>query len=174
MEEIWKNIPGYEGFYEVSNIGRIKSLERYIITKRYGKEVKSFKQEKILKNKIDSKGYLCVLLYKDGCIWKRVHRLVCIAFIDNPKNKEQVNHIDGNRQNNKLENLEWCTKSENALHSYSVLGNRTHNRNIPDDIINKIKQDLIDYKKGDCKRIGDKYGLPMYTISKIKTKTIYI
>lgn len=112
MEEIWKDIQGYEGLYQVSNLGRVKSLAR-LDTR--GQRV----SEKILKLGKHRAGYFRVNLYKNGKMKQYlVHRLVALAFIPNPENKEQVNHIDGNKQNNVIENLEWCTHSENIQHAY--------------------------------------------------------
>ena len=106
--EIWKDIEGYEGLYQVSNKGRIKSLNR--IDSR-GRKV----NEKILSSKPNNKGYLRVHLYKNG---KRkpfsVHRLVAIAFIPNPNNLLEVNHKDENKENNTVDNLEWCDRKYNA------------------------------------------------------------
>ena len=106
--EIWKDIEGYEGLYQVSNKGRIKSLNR--IDSR-GHKV----NEKILSSKPNNKGYLRVHLYKNG---KRkpfsVHRLVAIAFIPNPNNLLEVNHKDENKENNTVDNLEWCDRKYNA------------------------------------------------------------
>ena len=107
MEEIWKDIEGYEGLYQVSNLGRVKSL---------------YKKEKILKLGAVSSGYFFVHLYKMRKLKViRVHRLVALTFVPNTENKLEVNHKDGNKQNNRADNLEWATKSENVKHSYSVL-----------------------------------------------------
>lgn len=121
MEEIWKDIDGYEGLYQVSNLGRVKSLER---KDKYGRIFK----EKVKELQIDKDGYFRTSLWKgkNGSL-KQVHRLVAIAFIPNLENKPIVNHIDGNKQNNNVENLEWCTNSENDLHAYK-LGLRTVNK----------------------------------------------
>ena len=111
-EEIWKDIKGYEGLYQVSNMGRVKSLEHVTIRKNGSKlPVK----ERILKPEILHNGYLRVKLYDSSDKMKRflVHRLVCEAFHENPENKPYVNHIDEDRANNTTSNLEWCTATEN-------------------------------------------------------------
>jgi len=117
-EEIWKPIKGYEGKYEISNKGRVKSLKR--ATKVGIKNVDSIqRKEKILTPLKLTKGYLGVMLYdntgKPKC--QKIHRLVALHFIPQ---KNQVNHIDGNKENNSVENLEWCNQTENMQHSYDI------------------------------------------------------
>lgn len=113
--EIWKDIKGYEGLYQVSNLGRIKSLERKSKTKG---NVEYIKKEKVLKERF-SHGYVSVILYKNGTKKNfRVHRLVAKAFLVNPKNLPQINHINFNRSDNRIENLEWVTAKENIQHNF--------------------------------------------------------
>lgn len=108
--EIWKDIAGYEGLYQVSEYGNVKSLYYQ------GK-----KREKILKPTEDDKGYLFVNLWKNRKSKSmKIHRLVAQVFISNFENKPQVNHIDGCKTNNCISNLEWCTKSENEKHAYKT------------------------------------------------------
>ncbi|UUW40520.1 homing endonuclease [Enterococcus phage vB_Efm_LG62] len=113
MKELWKDIKGYEGLYQVSNLGRVKRLKgKYIST------------ERILKPTKHTTGYLRVKLCKNNVRFnKKIHRLVAEAFIPNPENKPQVNHIDEDKTNNIISNLEWMTAKENINHG-------THNERV--------------------------------------------
>ena len=118
--EVWKDITGYESRYEVSDLGRVRSLDRY---SKHNTSKTGFILQKgqMLKPYMSKKGYLKVDL-GDGFGKRKsvyVHRLVAIAFIDNPMNYNQVNHIDGVKTNNRLDNLEWCNNSMNQLHAYA-------------------------------------------------------
>jgi hypothetical protein len=109
MEEIWKTIENYEGLYQVSNLGRVKSLPR------------NTTRGKILANRIDKKGYHYVSLSKNGKEKPySIHRLVALSFIENPEGKITVNHKNGIKADNNLLNLEWATRSENQIHAYAT------------------------------------------------------
>lgn len=122
MNEIWKSVTGYEGLYEVSNLGRVKSL----VYKRLG-------HERILKSGNNMYGYKMVVLRKNNKSKTiTVHILVAQAFIPNPDNLPEVNHIDENKSNNSVDNLEWCTRKYNLEY-----GNR----------IKKLEKPIIQYSK---------------------------
>ena len=104
-EEVWKDIEGYEDRYQISNFGNVRSICGVSI---------------IRKTSIDNKGYVAVTIKKQGQSHRyRIHRLVAKAFIPNPDNKPQVNHINGIKTDNRVGNLEWCTDSENKKHAYA-------------------------------------------------------
>ena len=109
-EEVWRDVKGYEGLYQVSNMGRVKSLGR---KDRFGRVIK----ERILEPAVTHNGYLRVGLHVDGKRkMLRVHRLVCEAFHENPDNKSEVNHVNENKTDNRACNLEWSTRTENCNH----------------------------------------------------------
>ena len=119
MEEIWKDIPGYEGRYQASVFGYIRSKNR--IVKKGKKRVDTSIKGVIIAPYIPEDGYLRVSLYKNGHKRnEKVHSLVARTFIPNPENKKTVNHIDENKLNNTVENLEWMTNSENVNYGTRV------------------------------------------------------
>ena len=112
-KEVWKDIPGFEGEYQVSAFGRIRSLDTIKYYLKNGKQEKQFHKGKILKPYQQAGGYLTVTLYKDGLeeFWF-VHRLLAITFLENPKGWKSVSFKDGNKSNVKLENIMWGRKSK--------------------------------------------------------------
>ncbi|MBA8773108.1 endonuclease [Staphylococcus schleiferi subsp. coagulans] len=119
MEEVWKDVPGYEGYYQVSNTGKVRSVDRVI---EY-KDGRVFKYPtKILKSKADTRGYLQVgFSVKGKNTNHRIHRLVAETFLEKPNIELiSVNHIDGVKTNNNLDNLEWVSYSENTRKGYKI------------------------------------------------------
>ncbi len=115
MNEVWKDIKGFEGKYAVSNFGNVKRLERY---KRCGVSGKTLLQERPMKPYKNHNNYYRVCLWNHGKHNMRfVHRLVAEAFLPKVDGKTQVNHIDGNKENNNVTNLEWVTSKENHVHA---------------------------------------------------------
>ena len=139
MEEIWKDIEGYEGLYQVSNLGDVRSLKY-----AGGNKVKPLKQDN------DGNGYKQVILYKDGkrknC---KVHRLVAMAFISNPNNYKEVNHKDENPSNNNVNNLEWCTNEYNV--NYGTRTKRASESLKGKHRSEETKKKISESKKGKCK-----------------------
>lgn len=114
--EIWKDVKGYEGFYQVSNTGRVKSLDRTIYFS--DGRIRKYAGQILNRNSKTSSGYKqCILKVNGISKYAYIHRLVAETFIENPKNKREVNHINGNKDDNRVENLEWVTASENDYHA---------------------------------------------------------
>lgn len=124
---LWATVKGYDGLYKVSENGDIMSTN-------FNHSGKS----KVIGGFVNSSGYRIVALYRNGNRkYFRVHRIVAEAFLPNPYNKPQVNHIDGDKSNNMVDNLEWVNNSENQIHSLHVLGNCHHKTTIPIKVIDK-------------------------------------
>lgn len=118
---MWKPIPSYEGRYSANEKGEIRSEDMPFDFIAGNKRIKYTKKGKILKQTENSHGYLCVSIHKDGK--QRVvqsHILIAKTFLPNPENKPQINHKDGNKKNNAIENLEWVTARENLLHAFKT------------------------------------------------------
>lgn len=161
-KEIWKDLPGYKGYYQVSSLGRVRSLPRNGTKKEV--HVLSLNKKKT--------GYVNILLSKDNkrktC---RVHRLVACAFIPNPENKPQINHKNGCRSDNRVENLEWVSSQENIKHKFDVLNYKMSKRNPKSVRCIETGQEFECIK--DAERFyGKSYGAIQHAVNG-KTKTAY-
>lgn len=133
MEEIWKEITGFEGLYSVSNLGNIKSHSRKANISN-GKF--RIMKERILKPQITFNGYHAIVLNNgDKHKMFKIHTLVATHFIDNKFNLKEINHIDGNKLNNHINNIEWCSRSQNVKHSYDS-GLRVFNQKMRNALLN--------------------------------------
>lgn len=168
--EEWRDIKGYEGYYQVSNMGRVKSLERKIKRSRCG--------DATIKSKIlklwDTKDYYP---YAHLCVCNKrklikIHRVIAETFIPNPENKPCINHINGKKNDNRVENLEWCTYSENNFHAFrmglnnNAKGEMSVNSKLKDDDIIEIKR-LYFIEKKSLLEVSLKYGVCKGTIDEI-------
>jgi len=173
-EEIWKDVVGYEGYYKISSFGNLMSCDRKVQSKNNSY---ALKKGKIKKCAITNCYKLAMLSKYNSEKGFSVHRLVAIAFIPNPKNKPEVNHKDGNKLNNHFLNLEWCTRSENAIHSYANnlqvgrAGSLHHFAKINEsDIIEIIRFHKSGISKND---IGIKFNLSIGSIRRIVNRTTW-
>lgn len=170
MQEIWKDIVGYEGLYQISSFGRVKSIGR---DKSVGAERGFYNIGDIYLKYSERRGYNGVSLCKNGKVKPfSVHRLVAKHFLENKDNKTTVNHINGNKKDNRLENLEWATPSEQQQHAFSIgLRNNSIGEN---SNFSKLKEeDIIEirrlYKTGFYRmgEIAKKFNIAKNTVNSI-------
>ena len=125
LNEIWKDVKNYEGLYQVSNLGRVRSLDvRTYQKNKFGKFQYVLHKGKILKIQKQRNGYFTIDLHMNGKFERKtIHRLVAETFISNPNNYQYINHKDSNTSNNRVDNLEWCTQKYNIKYAYDF-GNK--------------------------------------------------
>lgn len=167
-KEKWRPVGGYVGYYEVSNIGRVRSVDRLITYKdgRVGKFI-----GKVLKSGANKKGYPIVYLSKNSKKFTvTIHRLVAMAFIKKIDGKNQVNHIDGIKDNNNVTNLEWCNNSENQLHAFRnglktpERGSDRYNSVINELTAKKVKKLLL---RMSANKVSIKTGVSIHIVKDI-------
>lgn len=173
--EQWKDIIGYVGFYQVSSFGNVKSLDR--ISKRNYKGNKKTPGV-YLKPMVTNKGYLRIDLSKESKKKSHnIHRLVAIAFIQNPENKPQVNHKDGDKTNNNDWNLEWNTNQENQIHAYDLGLNISQNGE-KNGFSKLTEKDVFYIRSEQCKskklkELSKELRVSITTISDVKNRKIW-
>lgn len=156
MEKIWKPVVGYEDYFSISSEG----------------DVYSHRTDRILKQTIHKNGYYLLSTYLNGrkskSVCFRVHRLVAQAFIPNPENKPHVNHLDGNKLNNAVDNLEWCTPQENVRHAYDTGLISTPLKGVDNPLCKLTTEDLEYIKKvykPHCRKYGSRALARKFSIS---------
>ena len=173
-KEIWKEVEGYNGVYFISNIGNVKSVDHYC-ENRTG----SGKQTgRTLKQQITRKGYSQVSLSNSGKRFKTgAHRLVALTFIPNTENKPQVNHINGIKTDNRVENLEWCTNKENQIHAVKNgltkcnKSEKHHNSKLTNIEVFEIRERI---KKGETQsKIAKEFSISSAAICQINLNKTY-
>jgi len=167
-KEVWKDIPGFIGSYQASNMGRIRSLNRKI----WCSSNKSFSSIKgrILKLDNQNKSYYQVQIYKNGSKHYLVHKLIALAFILNPNNYPEINHKNLNKYDNRASNLEWCTRLQNQRHAHKngkydsfPKGEQRYNAILTDDAVYHIRK-----KELRNKEYCELYGVHKSTITMIQ------
>lgn len=165
MDEEWRSINMYEGKYEISSLGRVRSI--------------SSSRGKILKQGINKGGYLHVGLFHKGfASTQKIHRLVAIAFLPNSNFYIAVNHVDGDKKNNCVSNLEWCTNSENTIHAFKIglmkglKGSNNPMSKLTEVEVREIRL-LYSTNKFTLLELGSRYNVKYNTISRIINYKVY-
>lgn len=183
--ELWKDITEFEGTYQISNYGRVRSLDREIVQSNPQKTglSKRLLKGQMLKTKTTKFGYEEIHLYNRSTQTKhyvRIHQLVAKAFIPNTENKRYVNHIDADKKNNHVNNLEWCTAQENITHAHANnlitfrLGEKHQNTHLTKTDINYIRQNhKYRDKEFSAEALGRKFDVCTQTILNIVNRKIW-
>jgi hypothetical protein len=167
--EIWNKIKDFDN-YEVSNLGNVRRLDSFVFQSGRYNHYKG----RVLKQENVKGGYKRVTLCKNNSTKRfQVHRLVAITFIENSKNKPCVNHIDGDKSNNQISNLEWVTYSENERHSYDILGKINFNRKLSVEDVYFIRENCKLGKYSNVKEIADKYKVNITVIYNLLKNKYY-
>ncbi len=175
MEEVWKYIPKTYHQYSVSNLGRVRSNQIAYTASNGVAECVFHKKGRILKPHANKEGYLSVNLFGKP---KKIHRLVAEVFIENSENKPCINHKDGNKSNNSIDNLEWVTVKENNLHALEnglrPSGERYSHSKLTDAQVREIRANYKPRTRGcGCKVLARKYGVHHSIIQKILNKQMW-
>jgi len=166
-DEKWKAIKGYEGYYEVSNFGRVKGLDRIVNSSN----IKGRIQRGKVLQPIMSNGYRFVNLNKKNKnVKSKISRLVASHFVENLHSKPEVNHMDGNKTNDNAWNLEWCTSSENSQHAHDIKLCKMDGENHPQSRLNNMKVKVIRHLKEINPRLS---GARVAKIFQVHPQTIY-
>lgn len=171
-KEIWEDIIGYEGLYMVSNLGRVKALERKVSIANKKSPYKTQQLTEHIKKPTLSRGYLRLGLCKNGKIHRfQVHRLVALSFILNPENKSQVNHINGIKTDNRVVNLEWATQSENMKHAFEIglqelKGEKHPMHKTTEKVVREMRSKFVP-NVYTINMLAEEYGLSMYCVRDI-------
>ena len=165
---IWKDIEGYEGYYQVSNLGNIRSCDRVVLN-HWGNG--QHRKGKLMSPSRSPNGYSIITLQKEGRVkYQTVHRTVATVFIHNPENKPEINHIDGNKDNNTIENLEWVTTAENKKHALETGLFSSKGENNPNVKLTESDVRCIRLSNVAMKELAEIYNVSRGAISKIKTR----
>lgn len=172
MEEIWKDVVDYEGIYKVSNLGNIISCRRLRFLNGGSFYSKQFSK----KTAVDKLGYVRVGLTKNGVkkLWC-FHRIIAFAFIPNTENKPFINHIDGNKSNNSVDNLEWCTASENRYHAFrtglaSKLGIKNNACKLTESQVLQIRKIHLENPETSLISTAIRFGISKSLVSRINLR----
>ena len=173
--EVWKDVVGYEGYYQVSNLGRVRSLDREVPLGETTKKNKG----KIRKQVPHKKGYLMLNLSKNKEVkGYLVHRLVALHFVDNPNDYPEVNHINGIKDDNRAANLEWCTRKQNLSHAVEVglmnqKGIDSHWAKLTESEVLTIRKMYENEEAETYETLANKFNVGASTIGRVVRKEVY-